>query len=104
MREKKGKEETRQRTKKGDNTPITEISLFKYTVVKMSTQTASFRSLHENPVNSLATVPPEADGMALPVDPRFCVAEVLQKAIIQLDLIATSFTHTFECTWTLNFT
>lgn len=58
----------------------------------------------EKPVNSLAAIPSEADVVAPTVDPRFYVAGVSQRAIIQLDLRATSFTYTFECTWTLNFT
>lgn len=58
----------------------------------------------EKPVNSLAAVPSEADRVAPTVDPGFYVAGVLQRAIIQVDLRATSFTYTFECTWTLNVT
>lgn len=58
----------------------------------------------EKLLNSLATIPSEADGVALTVDPGFYVVGVLQRTSIQLDVRETDFTDTFECTWTLNFT
>lgn len=56
------------------------------------------------PVNSLATNSSEVDRVVLTVDQGFYVTGVLQRAIIHLHLIATSFTYIGECTWTLNVT